>query len=381
MRIVHIDLTGPFTEGMNYQENLLAGINAEDGHEVYFIATDYIWIDNKMKTVSEKRFSTHDGVTVIRKSYINLGLSIMTNKLRAVDGMKKLLEELMPDVIMLHGYQTLAVLPIIKYLKQNSNVRFFVDNHADLYNSAQNRLSKVLLNGIFYTWLAKKVLKYTEKIWCISYDVMKFTELINKVPGKRLEYYPLGGRVFTQEEYEQKRKKVRNRYGFTAEDLVLVHSGKMNAQKKTIDILKAMQKVKDRQIQLIIIGSMEEEVKKLYQQLAGDDKRIQYIGWKDGEELLEYLCSADVYIQPGTQSATMQNAACCRCALALYPYESHKMLFGENVFYIENSSDIADMLQEMLRDPMIIQIKREHTFDVALEQLDYKKLAARLYEQ
>lgn len=381
MKIVHIDLTGPFTEGMCYQENILPSINARDGHQVYFIAPNYIWKNSKIVKVPKGKFLTSEGFYLIRMSYQSLLLPILTNKLRMVVGLKKLLCLLKPDVIMLHGYHTLAIWPIIRYLKKNTSVRLIVDCHADQYNSAQNIVSKIILHKIIYARLAKQILKYTEKIWCISYDVMKFTEEVNKVPKERLEYYPLGGKIFSQEEYDKKRRYIREKYNLTEDTFLLVHSGKMNAQKKTSDILYAMNEVKDKRLRLLILGSMDEKVKCTYEKLAKDDKRIDYVGWKSGEELLEYLCSADLYIQPGTQSATMQAAACCRCALALYPYGNHELLLGESVFYVENLSDIIDLLKRILNNPYLIQQKREQSYKIAEAQLDYKKLAAWLYEK
>ncbi len=379
MRIMHIDLTGAYTDGMNYQENVLSGINVQDGHEVSFIATNYTWNNGRIEKVSEEEFFTSSGVHLIRVSYQNLLLSVLTDKLRVVKNLKKLLYAFNPEVIMLHGYHTLSVLSIIRYIKYHKNIRLFVDNHADKYNSAQTMLSNLVLHRFIYARMAKEVLKYTEKIWCVSYDAMKYAEEISKIPLQRLEYYPLGGKIFPWEEYDKKRKNIRSRYSLTEDDILLMHSGKMDVQKKTIMILQAMERVRDERLKLIIIGSMEEEVKSFYEKIGRSDRRVEYVGWKCGEELLDYLCAADLYLQPGTQSATMQNAACCRCALALYPYESHKYLLGESVFYIKNARDIVELLNEILRNPQIIRQKRDEIFAVAQEKLDYRKLAARLY--
>ncbi len=380
MKIVHIDLTGPFTEKMNYQENVIPGINVQDGHKVYFIATNYIWKDGRIETVPNGEFVAENGVHVIRLSYKNLFLPVLTEKLRVVVGLKKVLGRLKPDIIMLHGYQTLAVWPISHYMKIDTNTILFVDTHADQYNSAQNFFSKIFLHKIIYAQMARKILKYTESIWCISYDVMKFTEQVNRIPIKKLKYYPLGGMIFSQKEYIEKRKHIREKYYLTPDTILLLHSGKMNSKKKTTDILYAMNRVRDKRLKLLILGSMDEEVKSIYEKIAKDDKRIEFVGWKSDEEFLDYLCSADIYLQPGTQSATMQAAACCRCALALYPYGNHKRLLGESAFYIKNIFDIIDLLNTILNNYVLIQQKREKSYQIAQEQLDYRKLAAWLYE-
>lgn len=112
MRIVHIDLTGPFTEEMHYQENVLSEINASDGHEVYFIATAYTWKDNQIIKVPEEHKRLANGVRLIRMPYVKLICSLVTDKLRLVKALPQILERIKPDIIMMHGFQTVSVLPL-----------------------------------------------------------------------------------------------------------------------------------------------------------------------------------------------------------------------------------------------------------------------------
>ena len=41
MKIVHICLAGGYTEGLNYQENIITKYQALDGHEVSVLTTDH----------------------------------------------------------------------------------------------------------------------------------------------------------------------------------------------------------------------------------------------------------------------------------------------------------------------------------------------------
>lgn len=379
MRIVHIDLTGPFTEGMHYQENILSEINVSDGHEVYFIATACAWKDNQIIRVPEEHKRLASGVRLIRMPYVKIVCSLVTDKLRLVKALPQILERIKPDIIMMHGFQTVSVLPLIRYVKK-ANVKLAVDTHTDALNSAQNVLSRIFLHKILYTWLGKRILKYTDKIWCVSRDVMLFTEKTNGIPAEKLDYYPLGGQIFEGEKYQEIRNRIRAKHGMSPDDIILMHSGKMGKDKKTLDILAAFEKVKDCRLKLFIVGTMDRDVREGFDRLSGDDTRVQYVGWKSGDELQEYLCASDIYVQPGTQSATMQNAACCGCALALYPYESHRYLLGDNAFYIESIEEIERLFRSVLREPDLIREKREGSFLIAKQKLDYKKLAAKLYD-
>ena len=153
----------------------------------------------------------------------------------------------------------------------------------------------------------------------------------------------------------------------------------MDVQKKTIEIVKAFIKVKDPTFKLIIIGSFSDDVRNEVEPYINTDKRIAFLGWKNGDELLNYLCAADVYLQPGSQSATMQNAICCRCAVVLYPYSSHKVFVNGNGFFVKNCEDIVNVFKTIQNNPGMISEMKKNSEDIARRILDYRKLAARIY--
>lgn len=154
----------------------------------------------------------------------------------------------------------------------------------------------------------------------------------------------------------------------------------MEKAKKTSELVQALHAVQANNLKLLIVGSMTDEVAADVMPVVEADPRIEYLGWKSGEELMDYLCAADLYVQPGTQSATMQNALCCGSAAALYPYESHKYLLGDSVFYIETVEDMKNLFAAISTNPDILEAKRAMSNKIARERLDYKVLAARLYQ-
>ncbi len=164
------------------------------------------------------------------------------------------------------------------------------------------------------------------------------------------------------------------------DQIMFVHSGKIDKHKRTVDILKAFSQVKSDNIRLVLIGSMTEDVKEEVETLIEADSRVSFVGWKTADELMEYLCAADVYVQPGGQSATMQNAICCGCAMMLYPHKSHEPYLQGNGYYIESIEDMKRVFQEISANQSVLKDMKEKSMEIAGELLDYKKLAARLYE-
>ena len=48
MKVLHICVVGPYTDGWNYQENMLTKFQVKEGYEVSLIASQWAW-DNKGK--------------------------------------------------------------------------------------------------------------------------------------------------------------------------------------------------------------------------------------------------------------------------------------------------------------------------------------------
>lgn len=200
-----------------------------------------------------------------------------------------------------------------------------------------------------------------------------------KIKENLLEWYPLGGVIFDDKTYKQKRELRRSELKIGDKQTLFLHSGKMDRQKKTLDIVKAFTKVENKGFKLILIGKFSDDVWNEVKPYIDFDKRIYFLGWKSGEELLEYLCAADVYLQPGSQSATMQNAICCRCAVVLYPYSSHKPFVDDNGFFVKNTEDIIKVLKRIQNNTNSVNEMEKKSEIIGNKFLDYRKLAARIY--
>ncbi len=71
---------------------------------------------------------------------------------------------------------------------------------------------------------------------------------------------------------------------------------------------------------------------------------------------------------------------CCRCAEMLYPTSAYTRAFPEELaFWVKNEGDILAAFRSIAADPNVVRRMRERAFSFALDNLDYKKLAARLY--
>ena len=380
MKIVHVCLASSFTENMSYQDNLLPEQNVLDGHEVVVISNCRKYLSGKEVYAEPEDRVLDNGIRLIRLEYDKVLTLFISGKLRKVKAIYPLLEDLKPDVILFHGISGWGLLSVARYKKNHPNIKVYVDSHADAHNSATNLVSKYFLHKIFYRMIIQKSLPYIDKILYVSIETLNFIKGNYKIPEEKTEFYPLGGTIIDYEENQIKRGKIKNALKLSDEDILLVHSGKLDKLKKTEDILRALIEVPSERLRLVIVGSIPEDMKPVLEPLIEADKRIKYVGWKTADELMEYLCAADVYVQPGGQSATMQNAICCGCAMVLYPHKSHEPYLQGNGYYVKSIEDMKRVFQEINDNPSVLKKMSDNSMKIARELLDYKKLAARLYE-
>lgn len=380
MRILHLCLACYYVDGYNYQENVLPRINKQDGHEVLIIASTETFIENtKLGYVQSREYYTDSNIKIIRLPYVNLGPKCVSAKIRAYHKLYDHILAFRPDVIMSHDLCFFSVLDVIKYMKMHPWVKFYADTHTASYNSGLSWLSLHVLHRLYYKSLIQKALPYLKKYFYIGESEKKFSIENYKVPTSLMEYFPLGGMLWKTERYEGIRNVRRKELHIRDDELLFLHSGKMDIRKKTEELVTSFSSVPELNARLIIIGSIPEENRSLYE-LIKKDKRIEYLGWKNASELQEYLCAADLYCQPGSVSATLQNAICCRCAILSYPHEGYTshLDFGQ-FLWVKNQKEIVEQFRNILIKRIDLYDLQEKSLQCAIEILDYRKIAAKLY--
>jgi glycosyltransferase involved in cell wall biosynthesis len=201
------------------------------------------------------------------------------------------------------------------------------------------------------------------------------------IKENHMEFYPLGGITFNEQIRKNKYNVLRNKLGLKSDDMIVLHSGKLDRTKKTLELIDAFNKIKNSKMYLVIIGSLNNDIRDIFNSKIINNEKIKYLGWKKGDELLDYLCACDLYVQPGTQSATLQNAACCCCAIATYPYPNYQLMFKDSIFYISDSNEIYELFLSISKKPKLVFEQATKSYDIALRMLDYKVLANRIYNK
>lgn len=383
MRILHVCLSCYYIDHYAYQENILPRVHKEQGNEVYILSSCETFVDNqKLGYVNPSEYLNEDGIQVTRIPYIKAVPLAISRKLRVYVGVRKYLERIKPDVVFIHSTQFGSITEIINYRKQNPHVRVYADTHTASYNSGMNWFSLHVLHRVYYKWLIKRAIPYLNKFYYIGESERDFAVKNYGVPESLMEFFPLGGTIFSDEEYGRIRQEMRGKLKISEEMRLYGHAGKLTKLKKTEDLLEAFSSVSDPNARLIIMGSIPEDRKSLLMPMIQADKRVNYLGWVDGETLQKYLCACDLYCQPYDNSSIFQNAICCRCAVMTYPHPYYTELYDNgNIIWEKNTEDMKAAFLQITDGRIELEKLQNASKDFAEEYLDYRKLAARIYER
>lgn len=379
VKILHICLSNYFDENLEYQENKLVTEHAQMGHEVQVIASTQVFDDRGRVAYCRPvdKLLGHN-VRLKRFPYWQILPMFMSRRVRYYPELAKAIEAFSPDIIIFHGSSALSLITVAQYIKRNPSKIFYIDSHADQINSGRTTISRILLHRLFYGSILRYALNFAGPLLCVSQSSMDFARDVYRVEKERLEFFPLGADIIDEDERDKRRAAMRDRLEVAAGEILIVQSGKFNVAKKLAVSLRAFSKVPELSARLIICGVLHDDVKDECQYLMSLDKRVEHVGWVSANELRDYLCAADIYLQPGTQSVSMQQSLACGCAVILDDIPGHRYYIRGNGWLVSNEADLVEVFRRL--DLHVIEEMRGRSVDFANEYLDYRSLALRLLQ-
>ena len=366
--------------------------NINDGHAVVYVS-DCLLYDSGVLGVTKPDIKKMEcGATLIRPKCMSTGnVSVFMNHLfqylRFVWIYKTIIHivgEIEPHIIYSHNPTIPEICSYIKIKKKNPDVKIYYDYHIDSLNRGVFRLPKrfmYFLHENIYRLFLKRSLDSVEKIYYIWGGTKQYITTEYGIPESMIEFLPLGGRVPDRVDYLCSRNKVRKDLQLEEDIILFIHTGKLSSEKRTKEIINAFKSVDNDKFRFIILGSIPEYLEDELGVLINSDSRIKYLGWKTGSELQEYLCASDVYIQLGSASATMQNALCCGCPVLINSCNGfYNEFMRGNGMFVNDEEELIDALTLISENPNVLETMKDATWKIASELLDYRKIAARIYE-
>lgn len=380
MRILHLCLSNFYIDNALYQENELVREHVSLGHEVRVLAsTETISDTGQITYIAPGEYLGSDGALVQRLAYRRLLHRKIMRKLRMHPGVLSKITDFSPNVIVFHGTCGWEILAARKYADRNPNVRLWVDSHEDANNSARSFLSRELLHRRYYGPILRRALGTDGRVLCISLETMDFVHDTYGVPIERLDFFPLGGRPLDDPTYAMQRARKRAELGLSDDHLMFFQSGKFGRLKRLRATLDAFLKTPDPSFRLFLSGVVTEDADEIHR-LVSLDPRIAFLGWSNPGEMVGLLAATDVYLQPGSQSVTMQNSMCQRCAVVIDDVKSHRPFIDGNGYLTKAGTDMEQILRHTSSHRDEIETMKSKSYSIAKQMLNYSAQALRLIE-
>ena len=319
MKIVHINLADQYNEGWSYQDNLLPRMHSRAGHDVTMITTCRKYDGaGKIISVPPQRIVLPDGVKLIR---LKIEKQFPSKKLQAVlvpYAVFDLLEQMKPDLIMIHGTTARYTdRDVLRYMKKvNPKCVLVTDNHtceinadAHLHKGLKHRLAHSIMNV-----MRKQLYPYCSKLFAITPACCEYEIKYYGAPAEKVELLPLGydPSVLPWENREEVRKAFRAQHNLQDDDIVIVHGGKIIRRRKTPETIEAVGKIQNPKVKLIVFGGTDEEMKpEVEAALKKYPDKVIYLGHLTPEEYHRAYYGADLALFPGGQSVLWQQAIGC----------------------------------------------------------------------
>lgn len=377
MRVAHLCLSCFYIDGHFYQENELVRQHVRDGHDVLVLAsTETFSPDGLITYIQPREYVGTEGANIQRLAYRSFLPDKLMAKLRINIGVYDALARFCPQVILFHGTCAWELRTAARYVRDHSDVTLYVDSHEDWNNSARGFISREFLHRCYYGPILRSALPHIKKILCISTESIDFVRDLYGVPSDHLEFFPLGGRPIPEDEYRQRREATRRLYGLEDGNLLLVQSGKQTKRKRLLESLRAVKNCPEPGLRFFIVGVIQEDIRAEAEKLIEDDDRVKYLGWKSTEELTDLLCGGDVYLQPGTQSVTMQHSLCAHCAIIIDDVMAHQFYLRDNGWLVSDRQPLELILEKLVNSDL--SAMQRNSFELAKEWLDYSVLSRRI---
>ena len=379
MKITHISLSGPVTDGMSYQDNLLPKYHKLNGYDVSVITSQFVW-NEQGKIVKDLRavYDNEYGIKTIRiknkfKTHIHSKFKLYRNLYQTIEKEK-------PDILFIHGVQFLDIFTIKKYLKRNPQVIAYVDNHADFSNSATNWVSKNILHGIVWKKCAQVIKPYVKKFYGVLPARVDFLIDIYKLPEEKVELLLMGAedeKVLEVQESNIK-DKIREQYNIKPNDFLIVTGGKIDhAKKQTLLLMEAVKEINHDNLKLIVFGSIVEDLKEEVTALV-DDEKIKYIGWIQSEQSYDYFGAADLVVFPGRHSVFWEQVAGQGIPMMVKHWlgTEHVDVGGNCEFlYKDSKEEIKEKLETIINHPNVYERMKNAAEEKGLKNFSYFNIA------
>ncbi len=378
MKVVHLCLACFYFDNSTYQENLISKYHKKLGYDVEIIAPPIVQNEGKLIIDNKyRKYTNENGIPIIRLPY--RGPIKLARKLCVFKGIKQALCEAAPDVLFIHGLQSLSVKETVSFIKKNPSVKVYVDNHVDFYNSAKNFVSLHILHKGIWRHSAKLLTPYANKFYGVLPARVSFLTDVYKIPREKVELLVLGvdDDLLDEVQRNESRKRIRDKYRIDKDSCLIVTGGKINKDRpETIKLMEAINIMNRSDVRLLVFGNPSKELKHDFAELI-KSKNIIYAGWASTKEIYEYFVAGDLIAFPGLHSVLWEQAvgSGCPCIFKKIEGFEHVDLGGNCTFFNDNT--VEGMIKQITEivDKNLIADMKKNALRLGKDYFSYKNIA------
>ena len=385
MKVVHLCLGSFYPDNYSYQENMLPKFHKELGYDVEVISSTQSF-DKHGKVCFLPNTGTYQNeydIKVTRLPYKSDNK--IWKKLKRYRGVYGALEKAVPDILFIHGGQFLDIDQVVKYLKKNTNVTVYVDNHADFSNSATNWVSKNVLHRVVWKHTEHEIEPFTKKFYGVLPVRVDFLKNVYGLPPEKCELLVMGADDELVEKAKESgaRERIRREYGISENDFLIMTGGKIDQWKtQTLLLMQAVQNIEDKAVRLIVFGSVTQELMDRVKALA-DGRKVQYIGWVQSADSYNYFEAADLVIFPGRHSVMWEQVTGQGKPMIVKDWPgTHHVDLGGNVRFLtqDSAEEIKKEIEKLLNNPEEFKTMQSIALQKGMQVFSYREIAKRAIE-
>ena len=381
MKIVHVMLCGPITDGWSYQDNLLTKFHRKLGYEVTILTSQWIWGEKgEFVRFERTNYQNENDVKVIRLPI--KGIDRFSRKFKRFDGFEKALKLEEPDIIFVHGVSFCDAKVVVDYIRSHKTNRVYVDNHSDFSNSGSNWLSKNILHKLIWRHYAQMLNPYVRKFYGVLPVRVDWLVDMYKLPREKCELLVMGAddEKVKEATAPEIRQQIREKYRIQENDFLIMTGGKIDSAKvQTLQLMEAVARIKEQRVKLIVFGSVTPELLEQVKNRCVENK-VFYIGWVTSDESYKYFAAADLVVFPGRHSVFWEQVAGIGIPMLCKYWEgtTHVDLGGNVEFLKENSvTEIEEKIEELVACPEKYNMMKKAAIEKGMETFSYRKIAER----
>ena len=159
----------------------------------------------------------------------------------------------------------------------------------------------VTTKGSFTTKIIQSLtLSLVYKILAFSNSTKKLMMIRHKLDPEKIEVtYPGISTLELSESYD-----VREKFKIKSDDFVVLFVGRLVERKGALDLIKAVEQLKDSKVKLILVGGGDKQILENYAKDNNIHDQIIFTGAVKREEIMNYYQSAQIFSMPSFFDAT-----------------------------------------------------------------------------